>query len=148
MSSFGPLNHQPLLFNSNGQMPIGSYYYTQIGLSMSGVNFQTLDLAFDFTDTGSKHDFIVLFDAPQVRNFHFTRSQISFENPTQPTVNVGTYLLGQAYHFDMHLDYLNNQWSFFENGSSLASGLFNPSGSMQSIRFNYSADGLSEAQVP
>jgi hypothetical protein len=34
-----------------------------------------------------------------------------------------------------------NQWSFYENGSLLDTGAFNPSGFMQSIRFNYSASG-------
>jgi hypothetical protein len=41
----------------------------------------------------------------------------------------------------VHVDFPANQWSFYENGRFLANGAFDPSGLMQSIRFNYSAAG-------
>lgn len=142
VSAYGALNDQPLLFDSNGQSPLGTgYYYTQIQLNLTGVQAPTLDLAFDFTDLGSGHSFTVLFDTPQVRNFEFFGGQISFQNPTNSSVNIGTYVQGQDCRFDIHLSYPDNQWSFYENGNLLTQGEFNPAGYVQDIRFNYSAAG-------
>ncbi len=140
--AFGTLTNQPLVFNSDGQSPIGSgYYYTQIELAFANVPLPSVDLAFDMVDTGSGHLLTVFFDTPTVRNFYFDNGQISFWSPSSLTVNLGAYQMGQAYHFDIQLDYLLNQWSFMENNTLLGTGAFNPDGNLQSIRFNYSADG-------
>lgn len=140
--SFEPLTDQPLLFNSNGESPVGAgYYYTQIGLAFQSVPLPSVDLSFDMVDTGSSHDFTILFDTPTVRNFQFSNGQISFINPSLPNMNVGTYQMGQAYHFDIHVDYLLNRWSFTENNALLGVGAFNSQSNLVSIRFNYSAAG-------
>lgn len=138
--TFAGLTHQPLLFTSNGQSPLGTgYYYTQIRLSLGGIRPPSLDLSFDFTDIGSNHGFRVIFDTPQVRNFELYDGQIIFQPPVGPSTSIGTYLQGQSCRFAIHLDYLSNQWSFYENDSLLNQGAFNPSGDLQAIRFNYSA---------
>lgn len=142
VAAFGPLTGQPLVFNSDGQSPIGSgYYYTQIELAFPYVPLPSVDLSFDMVDTGSSHSFTVFFDTPTVRNFEFYNGQISFMNPSLPNANVGNYQMGQAYRFDIHIDYLLNQWSFTENNTLLGPGAFNPEGNLRSIRFNYSAAG-------
>jgi len=143
VSSFAGLTQQPLLFNSNGQTPLGQgYYYTQIQLNLGIPNPPALDLSFDFTDVGSGHFFTIFFDTPEVRNFQFSQGGISFINPVAPADNFGTYAQGQDCHFDIHLSYQQNEWTFYENGISIGSGAFDPSGSaLQSIRFNYDASG-------
>lgn len=142
VSAFGSLTNQPLLFDSNGESPSGPYYYTQIGLTFPHELLTSVDLSFDMLDTGSDHSFTILFDTPEVRNFIFENGQISFSNPTAPNVDIGTYQMGEAYHFDIHIDYPDNQWSFLENNTVLDTGAFNPAGNaLQSIRMNYSASG-------
>jgi hypothetical protein len=140
--AFGPLTDQPLVFNSNGQAPIGvGYYYTQIGLTFPYVPLPSVDLAFDMVDTGPGHSFTVFFDTPSVRDFQFDSGQISFINPSLPNANVGSYPLGRACRFDIHIDYLLNRWSFTENNALLGVGAFTPDGNLRTIRFNYSAAG-------
>jgi hypothetical protein len=142
VSAFGPLTDQPLLFDSNNELPSGPFYYTQIGLTFPNEPLTSVDLSFDMVDTGSGHEFTVLFDTPSVRNFYFDNGQISFFSPSLGDVNVGTYQMGDAYHFDIHVDYLLNQWSFLEDNTVLGTGAFNPDGdTLQSIRMNYSASG-------
>jgi hypothetical protein len=140
--TFGPLTDRPLLFNSNGQIPMGSgYFYTQIQLAFAYVPLPGVDLSFDMVDTGSNHSFTVFFDTASVRKFQFSNGQISFMNPTLSDTNVGNYQMGQAHRFDIHVDYLLNQWSFTEDTVLLGTGAFNPDGNLWSIRFNYSAAG-------
>lgn len=140
--AFGSLTDQPLVFNSNGQGPIGGgYYYTQIGLTLPYVPLPSVDLSFDLVDTGPGHTFTVFFDTPSVRDFQFDNGQISFINPSLPNANVGNYQMGQPYRFDIHIDYLLNQWSFTENNTLLGVGAFTPDGNLRTIRFNYSATG-------
>lgn len=140
VSSFGGLTDQPLLFTSTGASPAPPGYYTQVQLNLGIPNPPTLDLSFDFTDVGAGHWFIIYFDTPEVRNFEFNQGLISFLNPSLPDDNFGTYTQGHAYHFDIHLNYQLNNWTFYENNTDIGSGAFDASGSsLQSIRFNYIA---------
>jgi hypothetical protein len=141
--SFGALSHQPLMFNSNGQSPLGlgGYYYTQIQLNLNGAQPPILDLSFDFTDLGAGHEFIVLFDTPECCNFQFYAGQITFDPATAPSVAIGSYSLGHADGFDIRIDHQLNRWSFYEDGTFLAQGALNQAGYVQDIRFNYSAFG-------
>lgn len=142
VSAFGPLTDQPLLFNTDGESPIGSgFYYTQIELTIPAVPLSDVDLSFDMVDSGSDHSFTVFFDTPSVRKFEFNTGQISFINPRLPDAAVGTYQMDQANHMDIHVDYQLNQWSFSENNSVLGNGAFDPDGSLRSIRFNFAAFG-------
>lgn len=142
VAAFGPLTDQPLLFNSNGQTPLAfGLYYTQIELTFASVPMSSVDLSFDMVDSGSGHTFTVLFDTPTVRNFEFSNGQVLFLNPYFPDAPVGNYPMGQAFHFDIHIDYLLNQWSLTENSMLLGTGAFDPDGNLRSIRFNYSAAG-------
>jgi hypothetical protein len=141
VAAYGPLTDQPLLFDSNGESPSGPYYYTQIGLTFPNVPLSSVDLSFDMVDTGAGHMFTVFFDTPTVRNFYFQDGQISFFDPYFGGVNIGTYQMGQAYRFDIQLDYLLKQWSFMENNILLGTGAFSLDGNLDSIRFNYSANG-------
>ncbi len=140
VSAFGPLTSQPLLFTSNGQQPTAfGYYYTQVGLSLVGFPTPNLDLSFDFVDVGANHFFTVLFDTPNVRNFRFDHGGIYFDHPAAPAMPIGTYQLGAAYHFNIHLDNELNRWRFSANNNLLAEGAFDPVDYVRSIRFNYSA---------
>jgi hypothetical protein len=141
VSSFGGLTNQPLLF-TGGSLVFGQNYYTQIQLNFGIPDPQTLDLSFDFTDMGTGHYLTLLFDTPEVRNFQFNQGGISFINPSLPTDNFGTYTMGQVYHFDVNVNFQQNDWTFYENGLALGAGTFNASSNvLRSIRFNYDATG-------
>jgi hypothetical protein len=146
--AFGSLTHQPLLFNSDGQTPTAyGYYYTQIQLDLADVQVRTLDLSFDFLDTGTGHFFTILFDTLvpfdtlSVRNFEFSYGGISFVTVYTSPVHVGNYPVGETCHFDVHIDYDLNQWSLSEDNTLLSQGAVNPVSYVRSIRFNYAAAG-------
>lgn len=143
VSSFGGLNNQPLLFSSTGGTQVfAGNYYTQIQLNFGIPNPPNLDLSFDFTDSGAGHSLTLLFDTPEVRNFQFDQGGISFLNPFFPADNFGTYTMGQVYHFDINVNFQQNDWTFYENGLALGSGAFDASSNvLQSVRFNYDATG-------
>ena len=66
--------------------------------------------------------------------------------PAGPLVSarglVKTYTMGQVYHFDVNVNFQQNDWTFYENGLALGAGTFNASSNvLRSIRFNYDATG-------
>lgn len=99
-----------------------------------------MELSFDFVDFSANHVLTLFFDTPNVRNFRFAGGNISFLRPFNgPTVQVGTYQFGTAYHFNIQLDNNLSHWRFIANGDLLAEGDFAAVDYVQSFRFGYSA---------
>ena len=136
LDSLGSLNHQPLVFNTEGNSP--TFYYDQIKLGTPGYeNFYYV--SFDLLIQNlidSTNQFTVLFDTPTVRNIIFRNDgDIFLLNPGDSCV-IGSFSEDTVMRFEVYLYMNDRQWTIIVNDNIMHSGDFNFEEYLRSIRFS------------
>lgn len=130
--SFGHLQNQPLIFNTTGNP--GDLYYDQIQLYLdSGTGFYYVSFDLEIQNLkGTTNHFVVLFDTPNVQN-------ITFQS------NGNCNIFGKAYfpyeenelmHFEIFMSIAEKRTTVYVNGVRRYNGVFNPTSTLDSMRFS------------
>jgi hypothetical protein len=113
VNSFGAMNSQPLLFNTEGNSP--SFYYDQIRLDMDrgkGFYYTSFDVL-THNLINSRNNFTVLFDLPSVHNLRFGNNGMLnlFSRTDIP------YMDNTLMHFEIMMDIKNDHAKVFMNST-------------------------------
>jgi hypothetical protein len=141
-SSVGPFAHA-LIFHA-----VATYDQILLPIAVAGPRYDIHYDALVHNLLSSQYSFGILLDTPDVHSldFHGGLNQLQVYQPYLEE-NVGAFANDQAYHFDISVDLVAQQWSIAVDGVQVFSNALDET-SLQDIRFNIGPTVLGTPNAP